>query len=199
MADNDRAQEAAAETAELEALLESEGGASGPVPRKKGIRWGWVGGGGLLIALLFFADQYLFSPALETPPKEAQVIPPEAPPAETPLVAKAAPGKPGRIISLEPFFLPLTDKGKETGRFIRMTPSFLVSEDFNDQEMEITLPLIRKSIYNILERKEASEYRGDTNPIKETIKKEILTTANANLRKGSGSINDVYYEQFLIK
>jgi flagellar basal body-associated protein FliL len=195
----------AQETAELEAMLDGKANpGESPTGRQRGLPWGWLAAGGLLIGGLVFADQFLFTPALSPPEQPSSLAPtggeaPAVAPAATTAPAKTAPVKKGRVYSLQPFFLPLTQNGKETGRYIRMTPSFLVSEDFNEKEMDITLPLIRKNIYNILRRKEAPEYQGDTNPIKETIKKEILATANASLRKGSGSINDVYYEQFLIK
>jgi flagellar basal body-associated protein FliL len=196
----EKAQAAASETAELEALLDAPEGETEPAPaapRKVGVRWGWVAGGGLLMALMVLADQFFFSPALDPEPvsQEAPVV--KEQPAEPKAEPASAPA--GRVYSLEPFFVPLTENGRETGRYIRMTPSFLVSDDFKDKEMDVSLSLIRKNIYNILTRKEAADYRGDTNLIKETIKQEIIASANASLRKGSGSINDIYYEQFLIK
>jgi len=196
----EKAQAAASETAELEALLDAPEGEAEPAPaapRRVGVRWGWVAGGGLLVALMVLADQFFLSPALGPEPvsQEAPVV--KEKPGEPKAKPVAAPG--GRVYSLEPFFVPLTENGRETGRYIRMKPSFLVSDDFKDKEMDISLPLIRKNIYNILTRKEAAEYRGDTNPVKETIKQEIIASANASLRKGSGSINDIYYEEFLIK
>ena len=103
------------------------------------------------------------------------------------------------IYKLEPFFLPLLDEGEETGQFITVSANLLLSNSVLDRELDKLLPLLRKSIYNILRRKQPTNFTLKRSHAEERIKKEVLTASNALLLSGVGTITDVYFSRFMIK
>ena len=103
------------------------------------------------------------------------------------------------IYELEPFFLPLLDDGKETGQFISISVNLLMSNSVLGREINKVLPLLRKNIYNILKRKQPSDFTLKRSRTEEIIKKEILTASNALLLSGAGTISDVFFSRFMIK
>ena len=103
------------------------------------------------------------------------------------------------IYELEPFFLPLLDDGKETGQFISISANLLMSNSVLGREINKVLPLLRKNIYNILKRKQPSDFTLKRSQTEEIIKKEILTASNALLLSGAGTISDVFFSRFMIK
>lgn len=103
------------------------------------------------------------------------------------------------IFKLEPFFLPIRDNGKETGKFISVSANLLLSNSVLHRELNKVLPLIRKSIYNILRRKRPTDFTLKHAHTEERIKKEILTGTNALLLSGTGTINDVFFSRFVVK
>ena len=103
------------------------------------------------------------------------------------------------IYELEPFFLPLLDDGKETGQFISISVNLLMSNSVLGREINKVLPLLRKNIYNILKRKQPSDFTLKRSRTEEIIKKEILSASNALLLSGAGTISDVFFSRFMIK
>ena len=103
------------------------------------------------------------------------------------------------IYKLEPFFLPLVDDGKETGQFITISANLLLSNSVLNQNLDKVLPLMRKSIYNILRKKRPADFTLKRSHTEERIKKEILTASNNLLLTGSGTITDVFFSRFMIK
>ena len=103
------------------------------------------------------------------------------------------------IYKLDPFFLPLLNDGKETGKFITVSANLLLSNSVLNRELDKVLPLLRKSIYNILRRKRPSDFTRRRTRTEERIKKEILTASNALLLSGTGTITDVFFSRFMIK
>ena len=103
------------------------------------------------------------------------------------------------IYELEPFFLPLLDDGKETGQFISISANLLMSNSVLGREINKVLPLLRKNIYNILKRKQPSDFTLKRSRTEEIIKKEILSASNALLLSGAGTISDVFFSRFMIK
>jgi flagellar basal body-associated protein FliL len=103
------------------------------------------------------------------------------------------------IYKLEPFFLPLRDKGKETGRFISLSANLILSNIILNKDLDKVLPLIRKNIYSILERKRSSDFTLKRANTEERIKREILTASNALLLSGTGTVTDVLFLSFMIK
>lgn len=103
------------------------------------------------------------------------------------------------IYELEPFFLPLLDDGKETGQFISISANLLMSNSVLGREIDKVLPLLRKNIYNILKRKQPTDFTLKRSRTEEIIKKEILSASNALLLSGAGTISDVFFSRFMIK
>jgi flagellar basal body-associated protein FliL len=103
------------------------------------------------------------------------------------------------IYKLEPFFLPLLDDGKETGQFISVSTNLLLSNSVLNDDLDKVLPLLRKSIYNILRGKRPAEFIIRRSHTEERIKKEILTASNSYLLTGTGTITDVFFSRFMIK
>jgi len=110
----------------------------------------------------------------------------------------ALPEKPV-VYELQPFFLPLLNKGKETGKFISVKAQLLLSNKLVEREVDRALPLIRQDIYAILKRKKESYFLSDKKQIEARVKKEILLSANTNLVSGIGNIEDVFFSEFLVR
>jgi flagellar basal body-associated protein FliL len=195
----------AQEAEELERLLEAtdppEEGAKAAEPPDKGSRFlfskkFWiVVGGGILLLLASAAGTYYFLSS--SSPKEAKVE--EAVSALPPVEAVKPTFNKVNIYALQPFFLPLKSGNTETGHFISLTPHFILSNSTLNNEIEKSLPNIRKNIYTILTRKSPKEYFLNKGNIEEIIKKEILVSVNPLLLAGTGTVNDVVFTQFVIK
>jgi len=110
----------------------------------------------------------------------------------------ALPEKPV-VYELQPFFLPLLNKGKETGKFISVKAQLLLSNKLVEREVDRALPLIRQNIYAILKRKKESYFLSNKKQIEARVKKEILLSANTNLVSGIGNIEDVFFSEFLVR
>ena len=201
------------EAVELERLLEGsqedgeeEAESGEPTPKKAGgsgfgkKTWILVGGGVILILLLAGgAYFFLFSP--QNPESEIQSgeqageSVPATPPVET---VKSQFNK-VHIFTLKPFFLPLKVNEKETGKYISVIPNLILSNSTLSEEIESSLPAIRRNIYNVLSRKSPRDYFSGKGKIEEKIKKEIIVTVNPVLLAGTGSITDVVFTQFVVK
>jgi flagellar basal body-associated protein FliL len=103
------------------------------------------------------------------------------------------------IYKLEPFFLPLLDDGKETGQFITVSANLLLSNSVLNNNVDKVLPLLRKSIYNILRQKRPADLTLKRSHTEERIKKEIFTASNNLLLSGTGTVTDVFFSRFMIK
>jgi flagellar basal body-associated protein FliL len=103
------------------------------------------------------------------------------------------------IYKLEPFFLPLLNDGKETGQFISVSANLLLSNSVLNNDLDKLLPLMRKSIYNILIGKRPSDFTLKGSHTEKRIKKEILIASNSLLLSGTGTITDVFFSRFMIK
>ncbi len=107
--------------------------------------------------------------------------------------------EPQYIFPMKPFFLPIKEKGKETGQFIRVSINLQLSDSFLNREIEKVLPLIRQNVYTILKRKRSKKFYNIPSKAEETLKREILTASNSLLISGSGTIKDVFFTEFLIR
>jgi len=191
------------EADELERLLEDAGGEVAEAAGLKGKLQKILANkkllmiiGGVVLVLIIGIGFLLFSGGEETDvvPVEEQAVEEEVPEEEDEVkIAKV------NIYKLEPFFLPLLDEGKETGQFITLTANLLLSNSVLNHELDKVLPLMRKSIYNILRRKRPADFSLKRSHTEERIKKEILTASNALLLSGTGTITDVFFARFMIK
>ena len=163
------------------------------------------GGGFLVLILAIGVGAYFFLGE-----KEADVVPLEEQADVVPLEEQAVEEeiieeeeeviiKKVNIYELEPFFLPIREDGKETGRFISISANLLLSNRVLNREIDKVLPLIRKNIYTILRRKRPSDFTLKRSRAEERIKKEILTASNLQLLAGTGTITDVFFTRFMVK
>lgn len=100
---------------------------------------------------------------------------------------------------LDPFFIPLMHNNEETGEFVTIAPTLLLSNNKLDREISKNLSILRKNIYYILKKKSPEDFKGDKRKLEERLKKEILTTANTLLLSGTGTVTDVFFVQFVVK
>jgi len=103
------------------------------------------------------------------------------------------------IYELDPFFVPILEDGKETGRFISLSANLLLSNSALHKEIERVLPLVRKKIYSILRKRRQNEFARRRSNIEDRIKKEIIVASNALLLTGTGTVTDVLFTSFIIK
>ncbi|MEK9628467.1 MAG: flagellar basal body-associated FliL family protein [Nitrospinota bacterium] len=195
------------EAAELEALLEEAGAGEGATaPGLKGKIQKILsnkkllmifGGGALVLLIAIGAGVYFMMAAPEeeaVPVEEEQATEEEIKEdEETSAIEKV------NIYKLDPFFLPIREDGKETGRFISLSANLLLSNSVLNKDLDKVLPLVRKNIYAILRRKRPSDFTLQRSNTEERIKKEILTASNALLLSGTGTVTDVFFSSFMIK
>ena len=189
------------ETEELERLLEDAGGEDAAAEGIKGKLQKILAnkkllmiGGGVLLILIIGVGFLLFQGE-----EQESVAPLEEQEEEVEEEEEEAKIEKVNIYKLDPFFLPLLDEGKETGRFISVSANLLLSNSVLDLELDKVLPLLRKNIYGILRRKRPADFTLKRSRTEERIKKEILTASNALLLSGTGTITDVFFSQFMIK
>ena len=192
------------EKAELESRLDDTGGGEKAAGGLQGVKAKFknkkllmIYGGGLLVLILAIGvGAYFFLGE-----KEGDVVPLEEQAVEEEIIEEEEEVKIKKvnIYNLEPFFLPIRDDGKETGRFISIAANLLLSNRVLKHEIDKVLPLVRKNIYNILRRKRPSDFTLERFQTEERIKKEILTACNALLLGGTGTITDVFFTRFMVK
>ena len=103
------------------------------------------------------------------------------------------------IYKLEPFFLPVREGDKETGKFLSLSANLLMSNSKLNKDLNKVLPQIRKTIYGILRRKRLIDFTLQRANTEEIIKREILTASNALLLSGTGTVTDVFFSKFMVK
>jgi len=201
------------EKAELESRLDDTGGGEKAAGGLKGLKAKFqkilsnkkllmIYGGGLLVLIIAIGvGAYFFLGEKEgdVVPLEEQAVEEEIIEEEEEVKIKKVKIKKVNIYNLEPFFLPIRDDGKETGRFISIAANLLLSNRVLNHEIDKVLPLVRKNIYNILRRKRPSDFTLERFQSEERIKKEILTACNTLLLGGTGTITDVFFTQFMVK
>ena len=152
------------------------------------------GGGALVLLIAIGAGVYfMLSGAEEAVPLEEEQAEEEIKEEKTRVIDKV------NIYKLEPFFLPVRDKGKETGRFLSLSANLLLSNSVLNKELDKALPLVRKNIYGILRRKRLNDFTLKRANTEERIKREILAASNALLSSGTGRVTDVFFLSFMIK
>ncbi len=192
------------EKAELESRLDDTGGGEKAAGGLQGVKAKFknkkllmIYGGGLLVLIIAIGvGAYFFLGEKEgdVVPLEEQAVDEEIIEEEEEVIIKKV-----NIYKLAPFFLPIRDDGKETGRFISIAANLLLSNRVLKHEIDKVLPLVRKNIYNILRRKRPSDFTLERFQTEERIKKEILTASNALLLGGAGTVTDVFFTRFMVK
>jgi flagellar basal body-associated protein FliL len=152
------------------------------------------GGGALVLLIAVGAGVYFMISGKEeeiVPVDEEQAV--EEIKEETSVIEKV------NIYKLEPFFLPVREYDKETGKFLSLSANLLMSNSKLNKDLDKVLPLIRKNIYGILRRKRPADFTLQRAKTEEKIKREILTASNALLLSGTGTITDVFFSNFMVK
>jgi len=152
----------------------------------------------LLAALGGGAYFLLFQPVEESVVEEPEVpgdlAEDEAQEPEAETVAIEAPN----VYPLKSFFVPLTQEGRETGKFINLKVHLLLSNQKLDKDIDKIRPLIRQNIYEILKRRNLKDLKKSPNNLEESLKREIITASNSLLLSGTGTITDVYFSEFIV-
>ena len=194
------------EKAELEHRLDGTGGGEEAAGGLQGVKANkkllMIYGGGLLVLIIAIGvGAYFFLGEKEgdVVPLEEQAVEEEIIEKEEEVKIKKVKIKKVNIYNLEPFFLPIRDDGKETGRFISIAANLLLSNRVLKHEIDKVLPLVRENIYNILRRKRPSDFTLERFQTEERIKKQIMTACNAMLLGGTGTITDVFFTRFMVK
>ncbi len=102
------------------------------------------------------------------------------------------------IYPLEPFFIPILSKNKETGKFLHVTAHLVLSNRRLHKDIDKVRPLIRQSVYSVLSRKKPKDFENGGVKIEERIKREILTSSNSFLLSGTGTIKNIVFTEFMI-
>ena len=196
MAENEE-ELSADEAAELDELLDGDEGddKKAATGLKKILSNKMLLGGILVLLIAIGAGVYFFIPDK----KEEEKVPvsdeqsEEVADEEIPEIEKV------HIYKLEPFFFPIRNNDKETGRFISVSANLLLSNSVLGKNIDKVLPILRNSIYVILRRKKPDEFTLQRAKTEERLKKEIVTASNALLLSGAGTVTDVFFSNFMIK
>lgn len=155
-------------------------------------------GGSVLLILAGVAAFVLLGGEEEEVPNLEEIAKPVEKPKEEKKTEQPLADVPN-FYALEPFFLPITEKGEETGQFVHIRINLQMSNKKLSEEIESVLPLVRQNIYEILARKRPRDFKNPKKPIKERLKSEIVASTNTLLVTGSGKIEDVFFAEFVIR
>ena len=102
--------------------------------------------------------------------------------------------------SLKTFFSPIKlNNSEESGRFLLVTPIFIISNAGLSGQISKDLSNIRKTIYNIFLQQKHENLTTNLEITKERVKKIIITKVNEILPVGTGVVKEVYFSQFIVK
>jgi flagellar basal body-associated protein FliL len=152
------------------------------------------GGGALVLLIAVGAGVYFMMSGVEE-----EIIPVEEERAGEEIKEETSVVEKVNIYKLQPFFLPVLQDDKETGKFILLSANMLMSNSELNKDLDKVLPLIRKNIYGILRRKQLTDFTLQRANTEERIKREILTASNALLLSGTGTVIDVFFSNFMVK
>ena len=130
---------------------------------------------------------------------EEEIAPVEEEQAEEKIKEETSVVEKVNIYKLEPFFLPVREDDKETGKFISLSANLLMSNSELNKDLDKVLPQIRKNVYSILRRKRPNDFTLQRANTEERIKREILTASNALLLSGTGTVTEVFFSNFMVK
>ncbi|MDH5457145.1 MAG: flagellar basal body-associated FliL family protein [Nitrospinota bacterium] len=102
------------------------------------------------------------------------------------------------IYPLEPFFIPILSKNKETGKFLHVTAHLVLSNRRLHKDIDKVRPLIRQSVYTVISRRKSKDFEKEGVKMEERIKREILTSSNSFLLSGTGTITNIIFTEFIV-
>ena len=152
------------------------------------------GGGALVLLIAVGAGVYFMMSGTEE-----DIVPVEEEQSREEIKEETSAVEKVNIYKLEPFFLPVREDDKETGKFISLSANLLMSNSELNKDLDKVLPQIRKNVYSILRRKRPNDFTLQRANTEERIKREILTASNALLLSGTGTVTDVFFSNFMVK
>lgn len=153
---------------------------------------------GLTVAvLLIWGASWGILNLMKSSPEESQVSP-AMQAATQDLVSPALQIQKPNIYPLDPFFVPIFRKNKETGRFLHVTAHLVLSNRRLHKDIDKVEPLIRQSVYAAISRKKIKDFEKGGVKIEERIKREILTASNSFLLSGTGTITNIIFTEFIV-
>ena len=102
------------------------------------------------------------------------------------------------IYPLEPFFIPILSKNKETGECLHVTAHLVLSNRRLSKDIDKVRPLIRQSVYTVISRRKSKDFEKGSVKIEEKIKREILTASNSFLLSGTGTVKNIIFTEFIV-
>jgi flagellar basal body-associated protein FliL len=102
------------------------------------------------------------------------------------------------IYPLEPFFVPILSKNKETGKFLHVTAHLVLSNRRLRKDIDKVRPLIRQSVYTVINRRKFKDFEKWGVKTEERIKREILTASNSFLLSGTGTVTNIIFTEFIV-
>ena len=102
------------------------------------------------------------------------------------------------IYLLEPFFVPILSKNKETGKFLHVTAHLVLSNRRLHKDIDKVRPLIRQSVYTAMSRRKAKDFEKGSVKTEERIKREVLTASNSFLLSGTGTVTNIIFTEFIV-
>jgi len=102
------------------------------------------------------------------------------------------------IYRLDPFFIPILSKNKQTEKFLHVTVHLVLSNRRLRTDIDKVQPLIRQSVYAAISRKKLKDFDKGAIKIEERIKREILTASNSFLLSGTGTIINNVFTEFIL-
>ena len=153
---------------------------------------------GLAVAvLLIWGASWGILNLMKSSPEELQVS--QAMQASTQdLVSSALQIQKANVYPLDPFFVPILSKNKETGKFLHVTAHLVLSNRRLHKDIDKVEPLIRQSVYTAISRKKIKDFEKAGVKIEERIKREILTASNSFLLSGTGTITNIIFTEFIV-
>lgn len=129
--------------------------------------------------------------------RQIPTVKPTIQPAEENRLTRAALNiKKPNIYPLEPFFIPVLRKNKETGQFLHVTAHLVLSNRRLHKDIDKVRPLIRQGIYTLLARKKIKDFEKGAVTLEERLKREIKADSNSYLLSGAGTITQVVFTEF---
>ena len=102
------------------------------------------------------------------------------------------------IYVLQPFFIPILHKNKETGKFLHVTAHLVLSNSRLYKDIDKVRPLIRQSVYSLLSGKKSKNIEKGGIKVEEKIKREILVASNSFLLSGTGTVTNIVFTEFIV-
>lgn len=189
------------EAEEIERLLkeEEERGAGKTFrahPLKKFLNRKFFLGLAVAVLLIWGASWGILS-LMKSSPEGSQVSPAMQTSTQD-LVSSALQIQKPNIYPLDPFFVPILNQKKETGKFLHVTAHLVLSNRRLHKDIDKVEPLIRQSVYAAISRKRIKDFEKGGVRIEERIKREILTASNSFLLSGTGTITNIIFTEFIV-